>query len=165
MTSGADRTELRRRYEERLQLRVPAELAALQGLSLFAGIPEKARDKVLEKVRKYMHFAAYRRGDVVLREGDYGDSAYYVVKGSVRVGAGRIRITVQLVDAHGETHRWAHGYDRAATDCPVQIQTDVAADIARGLDRHLTPVPSAVAASAVAASLDAVAALGAGAAA
>ena len=89
MTSGADRTELRRRYEERLQLRVPAELAALSELSLFAGIPEKARDKVLEKVRKYMHFAAYRRGDVVLREGDYGDSAYYVVKGSAEVLLGK----------------------------------------------------------------------------
>lgn len=89
-----------------------------------------------------------------------GVAVDYVVKGSVRVGAGRIRITVQLVDAHGETHRWAHGYDRAATDCPVQIQTDVAADIARGLDRHLTPVPSAVVAA-----LDARAALGAGAAA
>lgn len=64
----------------------------------------------------------------------------YVVRGSVRVGAGRIRITTQLVDAHGETHRWAHGYDRPASDCPVQIQTDVAAEIARALDPHLTPV-------------------------
>jgi TolB-like protein len=73
-----------------------------------------------------------------------GAGVDYVVKGSVRIGAGRIRITVQLVDAHGETHRWAHGYDRAAADCPVQIQTDVAADIARGLDRHLTPVPAAI---------------------
>jgi len=85
MSPAADRTELRRRYEERLQLRVPAELGALQGLSLFAGLPEKARDKVLEKVRKYMHFAVYRRGDVILREGDYGDSAYFVVKGSAEV--------------------------------------------------------------------------------
>ena len=89
-----------------------------------------------------------------------GVAVDYVVKGSVRIGAGRIRITVQLVEAHGETHRWAHGYDRAATDCPVQIQTDVAADIARGLDRHLTPVPAPVVAA-----LDARAALGAGAAA
>ena len=71
-----------------------------------------------------------------------GAGVDYVVKGSVRVGSGRIRITVQLVEAHGETHRWAHGYDRAAADCPVQIQTDVAAEIARAIDRHLTPVPS-----------------------
>ena len=85
MSRSANRTELRRRYEERLQLRVPAEVAALQGLSLFAGLPEKAREKVLEKVRKYMHFCTYRRGEVVLREGDYGDSAYYVVKGSAEV--------------------------------------------------------------------------------
>lgn len=69
----------------------------------------------------------------------------YVVKGSVRIGAGRLRITAQLVDAHGETHRWAHGYDRTAADCPVEIQTDVAAEIARALDRHLTPVPSSFA--------------------
>jgi len=69
-----------------------------------------------------------------------GSGVDYVVRGSVRVGSGRIRITTQLVDAHGETHRWAHGYDRPASDCPVQIQTDVAAEIARALDPHLTPV-------------------------
>jgi TolB-like protein len=81
---------------------------------------------------------------MVVREGAGVD---YVVKGSVRIGAGRLRITAQLVDAHGETHRWAHGYDRAAADCPVQIQTDVAAEIARALERHLTPVASPVVAA------------------
>jgi len=79
------RTELQRRYERRMQLLVPAGLEMLRGLKLFAGIPEKARDKVIEKVRKYIHVASFVPGDVVMREGDYSDSAYYIVSGEVEV--------------------------------------------------------------------------------
>jgi hypothetical protein len=68
---------------------VPAEMELLKGLSLFAGIPEKAREKVIEKVRKYIHLCTYSRGEVILREGDYGDSAYYIVAGTVEVVLGR----------------------------------------------------------------------------
>src|SRR5207344_2341556 len=71
-----DRAALRQRYEQRLKLMVPADVAQLKSLSLFAGIPEKAREKVIEKARKYIHFCTYTPGEVVLREGDYGDSAF-----------------------------------------------------------------------------------------
>jgi CRP-like cAMP-binding protein/Fe-S-cluster-containing hydrogenase component 2 len=80
-----DRAALRERYEQRLKLMVPAEVAQLKDLSLFAGIPEKAREKVIEKARKYIHFCTYAAGEVVLREGDYGDSAFFIVNGSVEV--------------------------------------------------------------------------------
>jgi CRP-like cAMP-binding protein/Fe-S-cluster-containing hydrogenase component 2 len=89
VSAPVDRAELRRRYEQRLELRVPADLELLKGLSLFAGIPEKARDKVIDKVRKYIHLCSYPRGEVILREGDYGDSAYYVVEGTAEVVLGR----------------------------------------------------------------------------
>ncbi len=80
-----DRGALRQRYEQRLKLMVPAEVRELKDLSLFAGIPDKAREKVLEKVRKYTHFCSYAPNEVVLREGDYGDSAFYIVSGSAEV--------------------------------------------------------------------------------
>lgn len=80
-----DRTELARRYEQRLKLMVPAEVKDLGGLSLFSGIPEKARDKVLEKIRKYIHWVEFARGELILKEGDYSDSAFFVAKGAVEV--------------------------------------------------------------------------------
>ena len=64
---------------------VPAELEFLKPLPLFAGIPEKAREKVIEKVRKYLHVVTYQPGELVLRQGEYGDSAFYVVNGVAEV--------------------------------------------------------------------------------
>src|SRR5439155_11582674 len=69
----------------RFQVMVPAPPEQLRGLPLFAGIPEKARDKVIEKVRKYVHVVRFQPGEVVLREGDYSDSAYCIVEGAVEV--------------------------------------------------------------------------------
>jgi adenylate cyclase len=40
----------------------------------------------------------------------------YVVEGSVRKAAGRIRITAQLIDAANGTHLWAERYDRDLED-------------------------------------------------
>jgi CRP-like cAMP-binding protein/Fe-S-cluster-containing hydrogenase component 2 len=86
MTAPAvNRAELRDRYEKRLQLMVPAEMEELRGISLFAGIPEKARDKVIEKSRKYLHLTSFSPNDEILREGDYGDSAFFILDGAVEV--------------------------------------------------------------------------------
>ena len=85
MSTPVSKAQLRERYERRIRLMVPAEVDRLRSLSLFAGIPEKARDKVIEKARKYIHLSSYAAGDEVLREGDYGDSAYYIVEGSAEV--------------------------------------------------------------------------------
>jgi CRP-like cAMP-binding protein/Pyruvate/2-oxoacid:ferredoxin oxidoreductase delta subunit len=76
---------------------VPAEPELLKPLELFQGIPEKARDKVIEKVRKYVSAIALPEGETILREGDYSDAAYYILEGEVSVelvdpekaGAGR----------------------------------------------------------------------------
>ena len=84
-----DRAELRRRYERRVQLMVPAEPEVLLGLSLFSGLPEKARPKVIEKARRYLHVVELAAGDLVLREGDYSDSAYFVIEGAVEVVLGQ----------------------------------------------------------------------------
>jgi len=85
MSRTPDRAELRARYERRMQLMVPADADLLAKQSLFAGIPEKARPKVIEKVRRYIHLVRYEPGELVLREGDYSDSAYFVVEGGTEV--------------------------------------------------------------------------------
>jgi Fe-S-cluster-containing hydrogenase component 2/CRP-like cAMP-binding protein len=79
------RAKLQRSYEKHLEQMVPAETELLIDLPLFAGIPEKARPKVIEKVRKYIFVGRYARGEDVLREGEYSDSAFYIISGSVEV--------------------------------------------------------------------------------
>lgn len=85
MASVLSRAELLARHERRLQLMVPAEAGELRELPLFKGIPEKARDRVVDKVRRYVHRVDFEAGGTILREGDYSDSAFYVVSGSVEV--------------------------------------------------------------------------------
>jgi CRP-like cAMP-binding protein/Fe-S-cluster-containing hydrogenase component 2 len=85
MASATPRAELLERHARRLRLMVPAELQDLRGIALFSGIPEKARDKVIDKVRRYVHKVELSPGESILREGDYSDSAFYVVSGSVEV--------------------------------------------------------------------------------
>ncbi len=62
----------------------------------------------------------------------------YLVEGSVRVGGDRVRITAQLIETRGETHLWAHSYDRDYRNC-LSIQTEVAAEIAVALTTELFP--------------------------
>ena len=81
-----DAAEIRQGYEQRKrQLMVPADPAAIVGLPLFAGIPEKARAKVVEKVGKYIHVVEYAAGERILEKGAYSDSAYVIISGAVEV--------------------------------------------------------------------------------
>lgn len=61
-----------------------------------------------------------------------------VLEGSVRVDSGRVRVTVQLIDAIRDDHVWAETYDRALDDV-FEVQSDVALRIARALDVELSP--------------------------
>jgi adenylate cyclase len=53
----------------------------------------------------------------------------YVVEGSVRKAANRVRITVQLIDAETDRHIWAERYDRELADI-FAIQDEVTGAIA-----------------------------------
>ena len=64
---------------------VPADPEAIKDLPLFAGIPEKVRAKVVEKVGKYIHIVEYEPGDRILERGAYSDSAYVIISGAVEV--------------------------------------------------------------------------------
>ena len=56
----------------------------------------------------------------------------YIVEGSVRKAADRVRVTVQLIDGETETHIWAERFDRKLEDI-FAIQDDVTALIAATL--------------------------------
>ena len=58
----------------------------------------------------------------------------YVVEGSVRKAADRVRVTVQLIDGETETHVWAERYDRKLEDI-FAIQDEVTSNIVSTLAR------------------------------
>jgi TolB-like protein len=52
----------------------------------------------------------------------------FVLEGSVRRDAGRVRITAQLIQMKDQTHLWARGYDRDTKDLLV-VQSEIAKEI------------------------------------
>jgi len=58
----------------------------------------------------------------------------YVVEGSVRAGAGRVRVTAQLIDAVNGGHVWAEGFDR-----DLGAHFDTQAVVARAIVTCLAP--------------------------
>ena len=77
---------------------------------------------------------------------DIGESLRvdYLVEGSVRAGGDRVRITAQLIETRGETHLWAHSYDRQSSNC-LSVQSEVSAEIAAAVEREVfPPAPEAV---------------------
>jgi adenylate cyclase len=62
----------------------------------------------------------------------------YVLEGSVRRGAHRIRINAQLIDATTGFHLWAQRYDRDFADI-FDLQDEITHTIVTALKVHLTP--------------------------
>jgi TolB-like protein len=67
-----------------------------------------------------------------------------ILEGGVQRAGDRVRVTVQLVDAHRDEHVWAENYDRELTAANIfAIQSEVASAIADVLRTKLTPVEQA----------------------
>jgi len=66
----------------------------------------------------------------------------HVVEGSVQRAGGRVRVNVQLIDAHNDAHLWAEHYDRDFADI-FAIQTEIAERIADQLRAKLSVVEKA----------------------
>lgn len=66
----------------------------------------------------------------------------YVLEGSVRREADRVRITAQLIQVSDQTHLWAETYERDERDI-LQLQSDVAGRVARSLVVELLPASAA----------------------
>ena len=62
----------------------------------------------------------------------------HVLEGSVRRGGDRLRVTAQLIRASDGFHLWSETFDRKPEDV-IQIQEDVAFEIAKALDTAMDP--------------------------
>ncbi|MGH6946154.1 MAG: adenylate/guanylate cyclase domain-containing protein, partial [Kiloniellales bacterium] len=65
----------------------------------------------------------------------------YVVEGSVRKAGDRIRVTVQLIDAHSDQHIWAERYDRKLEDV-FAIQDEITSAIVATVFRRVEDATS-----------------------
>jgi len=85
-----------------------------------------------------MHYHDTKLGvDAIARE----LGVQYVVEGSVRRAANRIRISAQLIQVRDQTHLWAQNYDREGRDV-LDVQSQVANAIAEQIQLKLTPEAS-----------------------
>jgi len=62
----------------------------------------------------------------------------YVLEGSVRKAAGRVRITAQLIEASKDSHIWAERYDRDLSDI-FALQDEISQAIVKALKLRLLP--------------------------
>src|SRR5262245_47631912 len=79
----------------------------------------------------------YKHGDKRLDQIGRELSVQYVLEGSFRQSADRLRLTVQLVRVDDQTHLWSENYDRRMQDI-LAVQDDVARAVAREIQLHLT---------------------------
>src|SRR5438067_8627148 len=61
-----------------------------------------------------------------------------VLEGSVQKAGEKVRINVQLIDAHADNHLWAKSYDREIKDV-FTVESEVAQEIADSLQAKLSP--------------------------
>ncbi|RED44732.1 helix-turn-helix domain-containing protein [Seonamhaeicola aphaedonensis] len=61
----------------------------------------------------------------------------HVIEASVQKHDNRVRIVIQLIDAQNDKHLWAESYDRDYQDI-FALQSDIAKEVARQLERELT---------------------------
>jgi hypothetical protein len=54
----------------------------------------------------------------------------YLLEGSVRREASKVRITAQLIRTKDQTHMWSHAYDRELSSL-LEVQSEIAEEIAR----------------------------------
>ena len=86
---------------------------------------------------------AYKGRSVDLRQVAKELAVRYVLEGSVRRSANRVRVTVQLNDAESGAHIWAEGYDRELADI-FAVQDDVTRQIVGALNIKLGPTEAAL---------------------
>src|SRR4051812_19438452 len=80
----------------------------------------------------------YRGGTRNIREIGEALGVAYVMEGTVRRDANRVRINAQLIDARSDLHVWNDTFDREITDL-FALQTELARRIAFALRANLSP--------------------------
>jgi TolB-like protein/tetratricopeptide (TPR) repeat protein len=95
-------------------------------LNLLSGIPN------LKVIGRRSSFQFKGRNDDLRSIGEKLGAAY-VLEGSVRRSADRVRVTTQLIRARDAGHLWSNTYDRPFGDV-LQLQDEIAAGVARALE-------------------------------
>jgi TolB-like protein len=90
------------------------------------------------KVISRRSVAQYRDTKQSIRQIGQALGVAHVLAGTVRKAAGRIHVTVQLIDAHNEAETWAEKYDRDVADVFL-IQSDISQEIISRLKAALSP--------------------------
>jgi TolB-like protein/Tfp pilus assembly protein PilF len=78
----------------------------------------------------------------------------YVLEGSVRSGAGRLRVSAQLINAANRSHVWAERYDREPSDL-FSLQDEIVRTLVAAIEPELDDAERRMAASASPERLDA----------
>jgi TolB-like protein/class 3 adenylate cyclase len=95
--------------------------------------------KVAElKVISRRSVAQYRGSTQSVREIGRALQVAYVLEGTVRKAAGKIRVTAQLIDTRTEAEKWAEKYERNVADV-FAIQSDISQSIVGRLKAALSP--------------------------
>jgi TolB-like protein/predicted Zn-dependent protease len=61
-----------------------------------------------------------------------------LLEGAVQKAGDKVRVNVQLIDAHADAHVWAKSYDREVKDV-LSVESEVAEEIAEALKANLSP--------------------------
>ncbi|MFD2053925.1 adenylate/guanylate cyclase domain-containing protein [Mesorhizobium calcicola] len=102
-------------------------------------ITELSRNVALFVIARHSTFA-YKGRSVDVRQVARELGVRYVLEGSARRLAGRVRINVQLIDAIGGDHIWADRFDRSLEDV-FAVQDEVTNRIVEALVGRLTKLP------------------------
>ena len=114
------------------------------GEAMAVGVPVVARNSTL----------VYQGRAVSVEQVGRELGVRYVVEGSVRRAAGRVRITAQLIDATTSHHVWAQTYDRDLTDL-FAVQDEISQAVARAVGVEVGRAETERAARSVSTNLDA----------
>ena len=102
-------------------------------------ITDLSRNAALFVIARHSAFA-YKGRSVDLREVARDLGVRYILEGSTRRTAGRVRFNVQLIDAIGGDHIWADRFDRSLEDV-FAVQDEVTSRIVEALVGRLTKLP------------------------
>ena len=112
------RTVPRRGYLFAVEVREEAQaVAAANGAAAneAPALPDRAPHPPARPIARNSAFV-YRGGAVDVRDVGRELGVRYVLEGSVRKAADRVRVTAQLIDAANGAHIWAERYDRGLDD-------------------------------------------------
>jgi TolB-like protein/DNA-binding winged helix-turn-helix (wHTH) protein/Tfp pilus assembly protein PilF len=81
----------------------------------------------------------YKKSDRTIEQIGRELGVDYILTGSARTDAGRVRVTASLVQSRDQTQLWSESYDRELSGI-LALQEDVAKSVARALALQLLPI-------------------------